>query len=153
MDSRPERFEIVEVAAVDTHPLRRTVLRTGTASDVVEFEGDDLASTFHLGATCDGELIAVSTWLERNHPDRPDLRGRQLRGMATAPSHRSCGVGAALLAAGIERCAGDGAQLVWARARVSALAFYRRHGFEPVGPGYVDPTTGLPHRDIIRFPD
>jgi GNAT superfamily N-acetyltransferase len=70
--------------------------------------------------------------------------------MATAPDHRRSGIGGHLLVVGVARCVELGDDLVWARARVSALGFYERHGFEPIGADYVDLTTGLPHRDIIR---
>ncbi len=143
-------IEVVELDAAATHPLRRSVLRSGTASDVVEFDGDDEPTTFHLGVRSDGELVAISTWLARRYPDRPDRPAFQLRGMATAPERRGQGDGSCLLDAGIARCVELGAELVWARARVSALGFYRRRGFDPVGAAYVDQTTGLPHCDIIR---
>jgi predicted GNAT family N-acyltransferase len=142
--------EIVELRAQDTHALRRTILRDGTASDVVEFDGDDLPSTFHLGVSAEGRIVAVSTWLVADHPDHPNRNGVQLRGMATAPDHRGTGISAALLAAGIDRCAASGFELVWARARVTALSFYVRHGFTPIGDEYVDSTTGLRHRDILQ---
>ena len=109
-----------------------------------------LDTTFHLGLRIDDEIVAVSTWLARRYPDRPGEPGYQLRGMATDPDHRGCGLGARLLAAGLDRCRAEGATLVWARARDSALPFYERHGFTTVGPGYVDLTTGLPHHDILR---
>jgi predicted GNAT family N-acyltransferase len=146
-------IEIVELRAPDTHPLRTSVLRDGTTSDVVEFEGDDLPTTFHLGVLIDGRLVAISTWLERAHPDHPDRIGCQLRGMATAPTARGTGVSAELLAAGIERCRSVGARLIWARARVSALSFYVRHGFSTAGDEYVDATTGLAHHDIVQLLD
>jgi hypothetical protein len=38
---------------------------------------------------------------------------------------------------------------VWARARDTALGFYRRHGFEVVEPGFVDEATALPHHVIV----
>lgn len=146
----PVQGELVELRPEDTHALRRAVLRTGTPSEAVVFEGDELASTFHLGIRAGGEIVAVSTWMERPYPDRPAERGFQVRGMATADSMRGSGLGARLLAAGIERCREAGALLVWARARDAALGFYARHGFTTVGPGYVDLTTGLPHHDVIR---
>ncbi len=145
--------EIVELRPEDTHALRRSILRDGTASDVVEFDGDELASTLHLGAMADGDLIAISTWLVRPHPDLADRVGVQLRGMATAPSRRGSGVSAALLATGIEKCRAAGVDHIWARARVAALTFYVRNGFEPTGSEYVDQTTGLAHRDIVRLLD
>jgi predicted GNAT family N-acyltransferase len=142
--------ELVELRSQDTHALRRAVLRNETPSDEVVFDGDELESTFHLGVRIDGEVVAISTWLERPYPDRPADRGFQIRGMATVAAHRGQGLGAQLLEAGIDRCRADGAALVWARARDTAMAFYARHGFATVGRGYVDLTTGLPHHDVIR---
>lgn len=143
--------DIVEIAAADTHDVRRSVLRAGTPNDVVEWDGDDDPQTFHLGVRASsGELIAVSTWLWRRYPDRPAVDGFQLRGMATDPAHRSTGIGGRMLVAGLDRCAATGAGLVWARARVTALPFYLRFGFEPEGPEYTDLTTALAHRDIVR---
>lgn len=145
--------EIVDLRPEDTHALRRAILRDGTASDVVVFDGDELATTLHLGARLDGEIIAISTWLKRDHPDHPDRSGVQLRGMATLPSRRGTGVSTVLLKVGIDRCRAASTKLVWARARVTALSFYVRRGFEPVGDDYVDSTTGLAHHDIIRLLD
>ena len=142
--------QLVELRPAETHPLRRAVLRNGTPSDEVVFDGDELESTFHLGLRVDGELVAISTWLERAYPDRPGNPGFQIRGMATVDAHRGEGLGERLLAAGIERCRAAGATVVWARARDAALPFYLRHGFDTVGAGYVDLTTGLPHHDVIR---
>jgi GNAT superfamily N-acetyltransferase len=126
------------------------VLRNGTPSDDVVFDGDELESTFHLGLRLEGELVAISTWLERPYPDRPADPGFQLRGMATVDEHRRAGFGTRLLEAGCDRCRSTGATVVWARARDTALPFYVRHGFAATGVGYVDLTTGLPHHDVIR---
>lgn len=141
--------EIVEITAADTHDLRTRLLRDGTPSDVVVWDGDEEPTTFHLGACVDGGLIAISTWLRRRYPDRPAEQAVQLRGMAVDPSRRGTGVAGRLLQVGRDRCAAEGATLLWARARVTALAFYERHGFEAVGPEYTDLTTGLRHRDIL----
>lgn len=142
--------EIVAITAADTHDLRRRVLRDGTPSDAVVWDGDEETGTFHLGVRTSSGLIAISTWLRRRYPDRPAEDAVQLRGMATDPAHRGSGVSDRLLLAGLERCAAEGATLVWARARVAALSFYVRHGFVPVGTDYTDLTTGLLHRDILR---
>ena len=143
--------EIVEITAADTHDLRRRVLRDGTPSDVVVWEGDTEPTTFHLGVREADAVIAISTWLRRRYPDRPAEEAVQLRGMATEPTWRGTGVSARLLLAGLDRCADEGATLVWARARIAALSFYTRHGFEAVGPEYTDLTTGLRHHDIVRI--
>lgn len=142
---------IVEIEAVDTHDLRRTLLRDGTASDQVTFDGDDDETTFHLAAFDEDTLVAISTWMSRRYPDLPGHPGHQLRGMATTPAMRGTGVSDLLLTTGLGRCGDSGSTLVWARARVAALSFYRRHGFEPRGHEYVDLATGLPHHDIVTF--
>jgi len=142
---------VVEIGVEETYDLRRRVLRDGTASDVVEFDGDRLETTFHLGVRDDDDVpVAISTWIERPYPDRPADRGYQLRGMATAPERRNTGLATALLAAGLAVCRSRDVVVVWARARDTALMFYRHHGFEIAGIGYVDLTTGLPHHDVIR---
>ncbi|MGA1594494.1 MAG: hypothetical protein ACO371_07615 [Ilumatobacteraceae bacterium] len=75
-------MRLVDLAASDTHDLRRRVLRVGTVTTSVVFDGDDEA--VHLGLVDDG-VVAVSSWFERRHPDRPALTGFQLRGMAVEP--------------------------------------------------------------------
>ena len=141
----------MEIAGDDTHPLRRSVLRDGTKSDRVVFDGDDESTTFHLGVRVGADLIAISTWMARRYPDLPAIAGYQLRGMAIDPARRGDGVGSLLLAGGIERCSSQAAGLVWARARTTAVGFYERHGFETRGPEYTDLTTGLAHVDIVRL--
>ena len=141
-------MRLVDLAASDTHDLRRRVLRVGTVTTSVVFDGDDEA--VHLGLVDDG-VVAVSSWFERRHPDRPALTGFQLRGMAVEPERAGSGLGSRLLAGGVERMSALGAELMWARARDTALAFYASRGFEVFGEGYVDLSTGLPHHDVIRL--
>ncbi|CAN5552305.1 hypothetical protein BH23ACT3_BH23ACT3_03670 [soil metagenome] len=141
---------VVVLSAADTHPLRTSVLRSGTLTSEVRFDHDDRPDTVHLGITIDGTVVAISTWIPRPHPDHPHLVGVQLRGMATDPARRGTGLGRQLLEAGIERSAAEGAEMVWARARDSALDFYLAHGFETFSHGYTDLSTGLAHHDVIR---
>lgn len=147
----PPDVTVVELRAADTHAIRRSVLRDGTASDAVVFDGDDSAGTFHLGAALAGEIVAVSSWMVRRYPDLPAHEAHQLRGMATLPTVRGTGIGARVLAAGLGRAREAGSTVVWARARVLAVPFYERHGFGVRGVEYVDLTTGLPHRDLVKF--
>ena len=151
---RARPLSIVELAPEDTYELRRRVLREGRTDATVVFDGDGEEGTTQLGARdAGGRLVGVSTWLWRPCPVDPGQRDRQLRGMAVERSRQGCGVGAALLAAGVEEAERLGASAVWANARDTALGFYSRHGFEVVGEGFVDETTGLPHHRIrIEFP-
>ncbi len=140
------RVEIVDLTSGETHLLRAAVLRTGTPSHDVVWAGDERPDTAHLGARADGRLVAISTWMPTGDGEI------QLRGMAVDAGQQGRGIGAALLVAGLERAAARGATAVWANARDSALDFYRRHGFEIVGDGFVTRDTGLPHHKIRLVP-
>ncbi len=69
--------------------------------------------------------------------------------MATDPSVRGQGYGAALLLEGMRVAAAAGAELVWCNARVVALGFYEVHGFRAVGPVF-ETAGGIPHRVAWR---
>ncbi len=53
--------------------------------------------------------------------------------MATEPDVRGAGFGAALVAACIEHAAAHRGGELWCNARMAAVGFYRRMGFEVVG--------------------
>lgn len=139
----------VEITAVDTHRLRRAVLRDGHQDADVVWEGDDEPTTFHLGIDADGTIVAISTWLARPLPTGADVAVVQLRGMATDPAYAGRGLGSLLLVHGLERVRRGGDAGVWANARVTAISFYERHGFEALGPVFETIDTGLPHR-LVR---
>lgn len=145
-----DRVAIVTIPAASAHELRRRVLRDGTPSDRVDFDGDD--DGFHLAATIDGVIVAVSSWLPTQQPTPAGTPGPgiRLRGMATEPGLQGTGIGGRLLEAGVARSKHQGARFVIAHARLPALGFYLAHGFEVVGDEFVDATTGLPHRVITR---
>lgn len=141
---------IVELTAEQTHPLRRRVLRAGTASQRVAWEDDLLPGTRHLGIVSAGAVVAVSTWIRQPFPGPPPLPAVRLRGMATDPGRRGEGLGRRLLTAGCSVAVDDGFDLVWANARTSALAFYLAAGFVVDGEEFTDASTGLPHHRIRR---
>jgi predicted GNAT family N-acyltransferase len=139
-------FRVVELTAEETHSLRLAVLRTDTPSKVLNFDGDDLPGTVHLGIRQGDAIVAVSTWMPSRYGDEPAV---QLRGMATAKDMQGRGLGAVLIESGCERAARI-ALLVWARARDTAIAFYVRHGFTVDGEGFIDESTQLAHHIIVR---
>jgi len=140
--------EVVEITAAETHPLRLTVLRSDTPTKQVDFPEDEWPGAWHLGVRLDGELVATSSWVPREHGD---VAGAvQLRGMATAHHLQGSGIGGLLLEAGCALAAHRGFTIVWARARDSALSFYERHDFVVEGDGFVDLTTELPHHLVVR---
>ena len=142
----------VEVVKVDDiYALRLEVLRRGTPSDNVHFAQDSHPHTRHLAVRDEtGVVVAASTWSPSPFPDRPDEPAIQLRGMAVGAEHRGNGLGAAMIAAGLDEARRRGAVLVWANARDSALDFYVANGFEVVGEGFRTTDTDLPHHRIVQ---
>jgi GNAT superfamily N-acetyltransferase len=150
MDEPTTSWTVVELAPADTHALRLEVLRADTPTKQVDYPEDVTPGAFHLGVRDqDGRLIGTSSWHPRSaaHRDRP-LEAFQLRQMATRHEYQGRGVGAAMIAVGIDRLRYDGATLVWANARDAALGFYRRLGFAVVGDGFIDQATQLPHHVV-----
>jgi GNAT superfamily N-acetyltransferase len=139
---------VCEIAAAETHDLRRRILREGAADANVEWHGDDESTTAHLGVSVDGRIVAISTWLITPDPSAPNLRSVQLRGMATDPTMTGRGLGRSLLDAGMQQAGRDGYERVWANARVTALGFYEGAGWTISGPVFETASTGLPHRQV-----
>ena len=69
--------------------------------------------------------------------------------MATEPDVRGAGFGAALVAACVEHAAAHGGSELWCNARMGALGFYRRMGFDVVSDEFDIPGIG-PHVVMAR---
>jgi len=144
-------IEILELAPAETHALRRAVLRDGDSTRTVVYPEDELAETVHLGIrNADGALVATSSWTPKQLDDAPGKRAVQLRGMAIAAEMQGAGIGGLLFESAVTRWRDAGFDLVWARARDSALNFYAKHGCRVVGDGFIDDTTRLPHHVVVR---
>lgn len=120
---------IRRVTAEDIRPLRHKVLRPGQAYLETRYPGDDAG--LHFGAFDGDRLVGIASLYEEDRVDGP-AGGWRLRGMATDPDVRGAGFGAALLTGCLETVAEAGGTEVWCNARMSAVGFYRRAGFEVV---------------------
>jgi GNAT superfamily N-acetyltransferase len=135
--------QVRRVACSEVRPLRQLVLRPGRPFEETAFPGDESPGAAHFGAYRGGELVAVATLLDAPHPERSE-RACQVRGMASHPSVRGLGFGAAALAACVAEAQARGAALVWCNAREAALGFYLREGFVATGERFEIPGIG-PH--------
>ena len=140
---------MVEVPAAGTHDLRRRVLRENRPDADVVFGGDEVAGAFHL-AVVDGEgaVVAVGSFAPEPTPVRPGRAAFRLRGMATDPAFQGRGLGRMLMAAAVDRLRREGAQVLWANARDSALGFYEGLGWEVVGDSFLT-EIGIPHHVAV----
>ncbi|HUR23707.1 MAG TPA: GNAT family N-acetyltransferase [Acidimicrobiales bacterium] len=134
-----QRRLIRRVTAEDIRPLRHSVLRPGQAFEDTIYPGDE--EGVHMGAFDRDRLVGIASLYQE---DRVGGRtgGWRLRGMATDPGVRGAGHGGALLARCVEAVAEAGGTELWCNARMAAVGFYRRAGFEVVSDEFDVPGIG-----------
>ena len=137
-----------------TRELRRRVLRASQPPDA-PLPGDDRRGVVHVAAfDDDGALLGACLVFPEDCPWRPEHPAWILRSMAVDPARQRGGVGRAVLAGAVDVARAGGAAVLWCHARETAEGFWHRAGWldrYPDGdPGqvYVEPATGLPHRDL-----
>ena len=142
--------EVVQLATADVLDLRVRVLRKGTPFTHANYPEDSYPDVVNFCVVRDGKPVATSTWFGKECPLHPGVPAVQLKGMAVDDALQGSGLGALLVARGMEHACGLGAALVWARARDSALYFYERQGFAVEGDGFIDEPTAMPHHIVTR---
>ena len=143
-----ERLLIRAVPAEEIRPLRQRILRPRQRFEDTVYPGDDLDDTVHFGAFDGERLVGIASLYREDRPDGPE-GGWRLRGMATEPDVRGAGFGAALLGACVERVAAAGGTELWCNARLGAVGFYERAGFQVVSEQFDIPDLG-PHVVMAR---
>lgn len=133
--------------------LRHRLLRAGLPKEAAQFPGDEKASTWHVGLfypwppRADAPVVSCATFMVDPYEGEPAWR---LRGMCTDTAFQSRGFGGKLLACAEGAIIRDSnLRLFWCNARVPALAFYQRHGWELDSELFDIPTAG-PHRRMVK---
>lgn len=111
-------------AVTEILPLRHRVLRPGVAMEVAEFPGDMDDSTLHFAALQDDKVLSCLSVYASKWQDEDAF---QLRGMATDASHQRCGIGGKLLQYAVSHV--PSVKYIWCNARVEAIGFYRKFGW------------------------
>jgi len=104
----------------------------------IELDEWDAHSDHALARDARGLAIGTGRLLPDGHIGR----------MAVLPEWRGRGVGAAILAALLERAAARGMTEVVLNAQTHARGFYARHGFTAVGAEFTE--AGIPHVAMTR---
>ena len=141
---------VQQLSLDDIMALRIQVLRKGTPVTHARYPEDDYPDVIHFGIVHNESVVATSTWFMKECPEKPGIASLQLKGMAVDDTLQTNGYGAQLITAGIALARERNADIVWARARDSALGFYEKCGFDTAGDGFVDEPTGMPHHIVIR---
>ena len=139
------------VAASEVRPLRHAVLRPGRPLAAGNFPGDDDPTTRHFAAYRGAALLGVASVYRAELPELSGVPAIQLRGMAVEPDARSSGIGRQLIHACESFTRENGVALLWCNARVTALGFYRKLGFEIVSAEFEIPDVGPHFRMALRL--
>lgn len=141
-DVKIEIVPIEEILALRTRALRPHF----EPGQLAHFEGDECEDSLHVAAREGGDVIGCVTFMRRPAPFAPEEPAIQLRGMAVAAARRGEGVGARMLARGMDLLAihASPARVLWCNARERAVPFYARQGFVTHGEYFDVPVIG-PH--------
>jgi len=126
-------FNIRQITAAETIPLRHSVLRPHQPVSACHYPGDDDPVNFHIGAFHDEQLIGVASYFLEKHPDLAGAPQYRLRGMATDPDFRGQGAGSQLLIKGNEILTEKKVPVWWCNARISAAGYYEKAGLSQLG--------------------
>lgn len=125
--------EVKSIHAIQTHSVRHPVLRPGKPVESCVFEGDDLATTQHLGLFDGSNLCGVASLFRNFHPGFTENRQFQLRGMAVLSECQGLGYGNLLLESCEDQVRRAAGELLWFNARLEAVGFYEKAGFRVTG--------------------
>lgn len=135
-------IQLRKIQAQDCIPLRHMVLRVNHSIEACIFLGDELKSTFHLGAFLNNNLIGIVSLMNNYNSTFKQNQQYQLRGMAIHPNYHSKGVGKKLLQFSLDNLTKINANLCWCNAREKAVEFYKKNGFQVKGSKFSIPEIG-----------
>jgi GNAT superfamily N-acetyltransferase len=139
-------FLVKVIPASSTYPLRHRVLwpHIEKESDCV-IDIDDHPKGFHLGVFEENSLISIGSFFPAVSPKIESRNAYRLRAMATHPDFRGRDAGKALIQFGITLLKERKAEVLWCDARLNAVPFYQKLGFNALDEIYEVRNIG-PHK-------
>jgi GNAT superfamily N-acetyltransferase len=120
-------ISIIKLPAEAVLPIRHQVMYAGYPVALARVEGDENAN--HWGLHADGKLVSVISLFESSRYGG----SLQFRKFATLEDCQGKGYGSRLMKAVIEYAKSKQYARIWCNARLSALSWYQRFGFEQEG--------------------
>lgn len=141
-------LRIDSVEASEILEIRLAVLRKGMRIEDCHFEGDNDSSTCHLVAKDHSKAVGCCSLMKKDWSEYENL-SYQLRGMAVLEPHQGRGVGAELLKAAESVVRDKNVELIWFNARIGAVNFYQKFGYEIVSDEFEISGVG-PHVKMLK---
>ena len=130
-----------EITITEAFSVRHPVLRPGKPIESCHFEGDDLATTKHFGYFGNKHLIGIISVFKKDNAFF-EQNQFQIRGMAVLISHQKKGIGAALVRFAEQYIQSQKRSLIWLNARIIAVGFYEKSGYQIIGNSFEIPEIG-----------
>jgi GNAT superfamily N-acetyltransferase len=141
-------IDIRPITERETLKIRNSVLRKGRPLEECHFPGDELGTTFHLGAFEKERIIGVATFLMNKDIHLNKIRDiklhycYQLRGMAVLEIAQGKGIGKKLLKQGEQILKERNIEVLWLNARSGAAPFYEKMSYHIVSDIFDVPSVG-----------
>lgn len=131
--SKEIRKEISLIPSQDTWRLRRKILRPNSTMEQCHYNCDSDPSCFHLAFKVHEQVITVASFYIEAHPLLYAGAPYRLRGMATDTNYQGQGYGEKVILKAFEILEMKKCDLLWCNARLRALPFYSKLGFQVIG--------------------
>jgi GNAT superfamily N-acetyltransferase len=124
------------ITAEETYSVRNPVLRPNQPLESCQFEGDNLATTIHLGYYDHEILVGIVSAFSKLNTNWTSNLQMQVRGMAVLADFQKKGIGEKLIERIIKLAHENKIQLIWFNARKNAVPFYEKLGFQSIGTAF-----------------
>lgn len=137
-------FEIKKIPASALYPIRHEILRKGEPIEKCIYPNDNAETTTHFGLYEKNILVGVISIFETSNALFSDAKQFQIRGMAVIEKYQKKGYGAALVNEAVAFLkTNEDNYTLWFNARIIAVGFYEKLGFEKIGDAFEIDTIGV----------
>ena len=132
-NSQNTKQEIHIVPSEATWHLRQKILRPHLPAEDCKYNYDSDPSCLHLAYKIQNQTVTVASFYIESHPLLNAGTPYRLRGMATDTNYQGQGYGEKVILKAFEILATKKCDLLWCNARLRALPFYSKLGFQVIG--------------------
>ena len=127
------KVNIRKVDAERIRPLRHSELRKGQDFSTTSYLKDHELDTFHMAYISNEKIVTCATFYPEFTHKLKSENPYRLRGMATAADFTRRGLGTMLMKKAFKLLQKKDVDIIWCNARLGALNFYKKLGFEVIG--------------------
>tara|TARA_B100000902_G_C27317215_1_gene922061 strand:- start:4527 stop:4970 length:444 start_codon:yes stop_codon:yes gene_type:complete len=132
-----------KVNSNDLLPIRSKILRNNANYDYCKYKGDNLDSSFHIGAYVSNKIVGGVSVIKKKSTYKNLTNSYQLRGMCVLEDFQKKGIGEKILKEAEKHCKILKIKNIWMNARVKAANFYLKLNYIDLGFRYEIKDIGL----------